>query len=297
MKTDESQRIGIVDAARGAAVLGMVVDHAAWDLHFYGVMETDPSVAGSWRLFAHAVAASFLFVSGFSLVLAQENRPGPDHAIGRLSKLALAALAVTGATWLFTPAEAVRFGILQCVLVANIVALPMLQAPLAVPIVVAGIAILTPIIAAGRVSSAAWWLGLSEQVPATLDYQPVFPWIGVVLIGVVLGRLVGAALSREQPFSSLPLEWLGRRSLFIYLIHQPLLFAPLAALASLGLLPSGQHPRLDHSGPGFTESCDTSCIGNGTNGAACAALCKCAATQAVVNPGASARDLFQACRP
>ncbi len=58
----------------------------------------------------------------------------------------------------------------------------------------------------------------------------MFPWLGVVLLGVGLGH----ALLRAQfrPIAALgraprPLLWMGRHSLAIYMVHQPFLMGAL----------------------------------------------------------------------
>jgi len=70
------------------------------------------------------------------------------------------------------------------------------------------------------------WIGFVTHRPATEDYVPLFPWSGLVLIGTALGH----ALQRRgfgplAPLARAPraLRWLGRHSLGVYLLHQPLL--------------------------------------------------------------------------
>jgi uncharacterized membrane protein len=63
-----------------------------------------------------------------------------------------------------------------------------------------------------------------------VDFYPVLPWFGVALIGVFAGyslypngqrRYAWPDLGRVAPVRGL--RFLGRHSLLIYLIHQPLL--------------------------------------------------------------------------
>jgi uncharacterized membrane protein len=65
--------------------------------------------------------------------------------------------------------------------------------------------------------------------PYTEDYVPLFPWFGVVLLGIFLGRLIIAHpvwLSRYHVMR--PLALAGRHSLAIYLLHQPVLLGVLS---------------------------------------------------------------------
>ena len=74
------------------------------------------------------------------------------------------------------------------------------------------------------------FLGLHRFDYYPLDYFPLFPWLGVVLLGVFLGNTFYAKNSRIFPVPDwddyLPvrfLSFLGRHSLVIYVIHQPVM--------------------------------------------------------------------------
>jgi uncharacterized membrane protein len=68
------------------------------------------------------------------------------------------------------------------------------------------------------------------------DYRPLLPWFGVVLLGLFAGNVLYGGGKRppgvpsKAPLLAGPLVPLGRNSLFIYLIHQPILVALLAVL-------------------------------------------------------------------
>ena len=67
-----------------------------------------------------------------------------------------------------------------------------------------------------------------------LDYYPLFPWLGVVLLGVALGRFLYPEGEARYPVRSPETRWLapmlealafcGRHALTIYVVHQPILF-------------------------------------------------------------------------
>jgi len=86
-----------------------------------------------------------------------------------------------------------------------------------------------------RQYSFAWpcllWLGLEPDNHMYVDYFPLIPWFGVVLIGIFLANILYADNIRRFPLPDLThlrlvrmLQHLGQNSLMIYLIHQPLLF-------------------------------------------------------------------------
>jgi uncharacterized membrane protein len=116
---------------------------------------------------------------------------------------------------------------------------------------------------------------LSTEPPITVDYVPVFPWFGVVLAGVVVGRLLvshGGSLWRWRPANIVArgLTRAGRWSLAVYLIHQPLIVGALSIVVTLLPPPSREAVR-----GGFVAECVSACA-SGQNGAnRCTALCGC----------------------
>jgi len=78
------------------------------------------------------------------------------------------------------------------------------------------------------------WLGLTPARFYSIDYFPLLPWFGVVLIGVFFGNSLYPHYTRNFYLHDLSkfavirfLTFLGRHSLLIYLIHQPVLIASL----------------------------------------------------------------------
>ena len=67
-------RIEAVDAARGAALLAMAIYHFSWDLSFFQLIATPVATDPAWKWFARAIAGSFLFLVGVSLVLGHRER-------------------------------------------------------------------------------------------------------------------------------------------------------------------------------------------------------------------------------
>jgi len=133
----------------------------------------------------------------------------------------------------------VAFGILHLIGVSVILAYPLLKYRLAnlflgLCFIAAGV-----YMRAQEVSSESAWLLPLGVVPENLfmpDYRPVLPWFGVVLLGLFAGNVLygdgkrPADVPRRAPQIARPLVPLGRNSLFIYLIHQPILVGLLLAL-------------------------------------------------------------------
>ncbi len=85
--------------------------------------------------------------------------------------------------------------------------------------------------------------GITYNGFATLDYEPLIPWFGVVLLGVSLGLVIYKngvrqgllTLLGEMPRILAPLCFLGRHTLIIYLVHVPIIIGVLFLLGLISL--------------------------------------------------------------
>src|SRR6478672_2771458 len=235
-------RIPLLDVARGLAVVAMVIYHFTWDLGFYRLTTIQAGVDPGWRLFAKLIAGSFLFLAGVGLVLAHGDGIRWRAFWRRFAVLALAAGAISLATWLAMPEGFIFFGILHSIAICSLLALPFVRAPSWLALAAAAAAFALPAYFRSTVFDSPWWywLGLSQSLPLTNDYEPVLPWLGPMLLGVAFGRIAlvlgwDAALA-AVPAKSPPargLAFAGRHSLLVYLGHQPVLLATLWVVAML----------------------------------------------------------------
>jgi uncharacterized membrane protein len=272
-------RLPLIDAARGVAIAAMVVYHFSWDLRYFGYIAVDVTEDLGWRLFARAIAGSFLFIVGVSLVLATRNGVDSARYLRRLGVIAAAAAAITVVTYFVFPDSYVFFGILHHIAVASVLGLAFVNAPIPVVAASAVACFLAPPLLSGPAfdSPALFWLGLASYFPRTNDFVPIFPWFGVVLAGIVAARLAwlrwpegltrGALLARA-PRS---LVWAGRHSLVIYLIHQPVLFGLVYLAAQIS------PPDLLGFEASFVESCSASCVESEVEPDICRRTCACIA--------------------
>ena len=134
---------------------------------------------------------------------------------------------MSAATYLIAPTTPILFGILHCLLVASLIAAPTLVTPRPWPALALGVALIAPpLLFRSAAFNAPWlvWLGLGTQDPATLDWRPLMPWGGVLLLGLGLARLAPPLPNWRARLAPLRgLAFAGRHSLAVYLIHQPIL--------------------------------------------------------------------------
>ena len=222
-----STRIAGLDALRGLAIVAMIAYHLCFDLRYFGVTHWDFEHDLRWLTVRTLILSSFLLIAGISAVLARRQASPVRHWLRHIGIIAGAALLVSAGSWLMFPRSFIWFGVLHAIAVSLLLARPVYGRPLLAALV--GIAV---IVAGSAYANAAFdnrtlgWIGFMTAKPVTEDYVPLFPWTGVLLLGVTAGHaLVRTRFAALAPLARLPapLQLLGRHSLIVYLLHQPLL--------------------------------------------------------------------------
>jgi uncharacterized membrane protein len=278
----ERKRLTWLDTARGVAVLAMFAFHFIWDLGHFGYIDPDFPFTFGVKAFGHAIASAFLFIAGISLVLAHGDGPRWRAFWRRLALVAGAAALVSAGTYAAFPKSYVFFGILHCIASASLLAAAFLRLPWPAALAAAIAAAGAPLVFRNAVFDAPLlhWVGLSTFTPITNDYRPLFPWAGALLAGVAATQFWRARGSptplavRERGWP--PLRYLGRHSLILYLLHQPLFFAAFSALALLAPLAPPPDATVD-----FIAACENQCARAGGGRDYCRAACGCTAREAV----------------
>lgn len=234
-------RFAGVDQLRGLAIVMMVGYHFCYDLAHFGLASWRPLdmlLDWGWIAWRNLIVASFLVLVGVSRVLNTAFKPSAADFWKRWTQIAVGAALVSLASYGFAGERWIYFGILHFVAVALLLCRLLLwRATSALWIAVAGAAALiagvlfsTPALDSRPLNI----LGFAAHKPPTEDYVPLFPWIGVVFIGVAAGLFwrsrdfaSPAALTRLRglvpPPAQRVLAAAGRWSLSIYLVHQPVL--------------------------------------------------------------------------
>jgi uncharacterized membrane protein len=224
-------RYASVDALRGVALCLMFVYHFSFDLRYYHVIGADFEHDPFWLGFRALIVSAFMALVGISLVLAERAGATSAHFWKRVGIIIACALAVSVGSWILFPRTFIYFGILHAIAVASLIAYPLVRRPrmalaIGVAVIVSGIAISHPAFDAPWLS----WIGFATAKPATEDYVPLAPWAGIVFVGIALGHvLVRGEMRALAPLNGAPhwLRWLGRHSLVVYMIHQPIFLGAL----------------------------------------------------------------------
>jgi uncharacterized membrane protein len=234
MKRDASARVGGLDALRGIAIVAMVIYHFCFDLRYFRLTRWDFEHDPLWLTARAAILSSFLLIAGISAALAHRNPRSDARWSRHVALIGGAAVLVTAASFAMFPRSFIWFGVLHAIAASLIVARPFIDRPRAAALagivaIVAGLTLSSPLFD----NRALGWLGFMTHKPVTEDYVPMFPWTGVLLLGIAAGHaLVHNRFAVLAPLGRAPraLRFLGRHSLAVYLVHQPLMLGALEVI-------------------------------------------------------------------
>lgn len=230
-----------LDAFRGVAIVMMVAYHFMFDMYYFYNFQL--VFSPFWSGFQHATASLFIMVAGVSTCLASltpritalswpmqwwtfVQRGGTIFAWG---------MVLTGITWLVMGKEAsIQFGILHLLGASIALSFPLLKTPWLALGLGATLYFFGTWLESQTFTGLATrfvWLGFAPADLQSVDYFPLFRWLGLFLTGSFLGRkgfVDGRTESNSLRGQTLPpfrwLQSMGLRSLPIYLLHQPVLW-------------------------------------------------------------------------
>ncbi len=245
MEQSASQRrYALLDLLRGLTICSMIAYHTTWDLvNLFGVScAWFPSVGT--EIWQQTICWSFLLISGFCWPL------GRRHLRQGLLVSACGVL-ITAVTLVFNPAQKIVFGVLTLLGAAALLLIPLDRVLRRVP-PAAGMAASMAVFAfcrhlsEGYLGLGAWravtlpkflyhglfatFLGFLEPGFYSSDYFPLLPWAALFFCGYFAARFFLRRAGGLPPAfrrGGGALCFLGRHSLLIYMLHQPVIYAVL----------------------------------------------------------------------
>lgn len=268
-----------VDALRGVACVWMAVYHFCFDLRVFGWQPdwnfySDPF----WTSQRTAILSTFLLCAGIGQGIASAQGQNWQRFWRRWLQVAGGAALVSLSTYWAFEQRFVSFGVLHGIAIMLIITRLLAQNLRPRYFVALGLGIIAlhffyqAQVRTGSSLPAAFdsrwlnWLGLVSHKPATEDFVPLLPWLGVMLLGAALGLLLQAQSKKQASLTSAagpstavqglsanglahdyavppngvldivlrPLIFLGQHSLPFYLLHQPIFWGLLYGAAWLG---------------------------------------------------------------
>jgi uncharacterized membrane protein len=195
----------------------MIVFHSVFDAGLFGIVNVPFLGSPYWIGFAKFIVSLFLLCVGMGLVLVHKRATRWDVVWKRFYTLGGWALAITIVTYLLLPEHAIVFGALHCIAVTSVAGVVFVRRP-RLALALAGLIVASNLIFDPDLLPLSDWLHV-----APMDDVPFYPWFSVVLLGIYLESINVHKLPVKENGFTKGLEVLGRHSLKIYLIHQPIL--------------------------------------------------------------------------
>lgn len=237
MKTFRYRKL---DAVRGIALINMIAYHAVWDLvYLYGVQW---DWYRSWKgyIWQQGICWTFIFLSGFCVSLGK-------HPVKRGLTVFCGGAVITLVTLMFMPQNRVVFGVLtligSCMVIVGV-----LDKWLKKWIPTLGLLVSALLFLVTRDVNEGWlgfeafrlckipkafyaniitaYLGFPKKDFYSTDYFSMIPWLFLFLSGYFLFQMVErlGMLRVLEKGVWMPIEWIGKRSFIIYMLHQPILY-------------------------------------------------------------------------
>lgn len=240
-------RYALLDELRGLDLISMMLFHVCWDLVFLFDVNMRWYAGTPGRLWQQTICWVFILLSGFCA-------PFGRYMLRRGTVVFGAGAVVTLATLVFMPEGRVIFGVLTFLGAAMLltgVLEPLLKKVMpAVGLAVSAVlfAVCYPV-GLGWVGLGGWKLMLPQSLYAnyftaffgfypdwfySADYFGLLPRLFLFWVGYYLHKAMGRR--RMEPLRRSvcpPLGWMGRHSLLLYLLHQPVIYGVLSAAAVL----------------------------------------------------------------
>lgn len=235
------KRIWEIDALRGLGMLGVIAIHVTYDLiYLFGLWQ--PKSTALFDFGQDWGGIFFLFLSGICVTLGSRSAKRGITVFG----CGMVITAVTVGMYLLDFADRgiiIYFGVLHCLGVCMLLWQLFRKCPtwllVVLGVVFAGVGLYWKYTDLRIATDWFTILGLPSYHFSSSDYFPLLPNFGYFLIGSVLGRTLYKKKESLLPHVNTEniilrvLCWIGRHSLLVYLVHQPLIAAILAVIAML----------------------------------------------------------------
>lgn len=232
-------RYALPDTLRGLTLLSMIAYHGCWDMVYILGADWPWYQSSGAYLWQQSICWTFILLSGFSFSLGRRHWRRGWLVFG-------CGAVVTAVTVVVMPGQEIWFGVLtllgSCMLLGALLERPLGRVPAGAGLVLSSaLFVLTRSVNRGYLgfeglrlaalpgelyrNMATAYLGFPFPGFRSTDYFSLVPWLFLFLTGYFLFRLTGQRLAAAPDLGRCaPLEALGRRSLLVYMLHQPVLY-------------------------------------------------------------------------
>lgn len=246
------KRVVILDTLRGFAIIAMIVQHFLFDVSY---IFYDPSASGgllTFFKFCRTVTNSdillhflqpafqclFVLISGIACRYSRSNLKRGFKACACAALLSLLTVVILPSVnpSLFSGCE-IYFGILHLLGISMILWALCRKGfdrlcenkilNIAIPVILAVVFFVFYCVSMGAYNvKGLFWLGIPSLTFFSADYFPILPWTALFFIGAWIGKYIHAGRFPKRFYSVKPnfFGHVGRHTLIIYLLHQPVVF-------------------------------------------------------------------------
>lgn len=229
----EQHRIQAIDIIKGIDIVFMVLFNYSITLNYFNLIRI-PSNYLYHYILPVSIASILIFMSGVTAYISYEKHKAKlaSRYFVRGMKLLFFAILITIFTYFFVPRYTIFFGILHFFAVTSFL-IPIFIKYNKMNLIAGSSIILSGVYFQQQTFKFSYlsWLGFVPENLSTFDYFPLIPYMGVILLGIYYGRHIVEKTSNinfKGRLSSI-FKFLGKHSLTVYLIHQPLLILLLLA--------------------------------------------------------------------
>lgn len=244
------KRVHLIDEIRGILIIYVILYHLLYDVsQIFWVGSIDWMYSPWMNILRNTMTGTLIVISGISCEFSRNNGK-------RGLKIFGIGMILTVITALFIPSELIVFGILHFFGISILIYTLLRYILAKVPILPGIIGLIYLYFSTYHLYEG--YIGIIAKIPVTLpeqiknykifypigfpvegvysaDYYPLIPWIFLLFAGTFLGRYIRRgnlpAIAYKEHSKSLSV--IGRHTLFIYLIHQPLIYGILYILYNI----------------------------------------------------------------
>ncbi len=246
-------RYHLLDGIRGIVLISMIAYHGSWNLVYMYRIDWPWYHSQGAYVWQQSICWTFILLSGFCWSMGRNHLKRGLLVFG-------GGLLVTAVTVAVMPQNRVVFGVLTCIgscmLLMTWLDRFLKKVPCVAGLLVSiGLFALTRNINRGFLGFESWnlvalprslyqnlftaYLGMPSMGFFSTDYFSLVPWVFLFAAGYFCYGLAREKNWLDAPILKVKLpifDWLGKRSLVVYLLHQPVLYVAMEIIKGLGII-------------------------------------------------------------
>ncbi len=231
---NERIRYNLIDTLRGIAFISMAIYHGVWDMVYIFGKDWDWYGLAYSRIWQQSICIGFIFISGFCFLM---GRSGVKRGVAVL----LCGAVVSLFTNIFMPENKIYFGVLVCIGSCMVVAYLLREYIVKINCYV-GICISLALFVLFKNVDKGYimgirlpyflyrgvvmaYVGFPENMYRGVDYFSLVPWVFLFFTGIFSYIAFEKRDLLKYTIRGIrPLSFIGRHTLALYMIHQPVIY-------------------------------------------------------------------------